>query len=76
MENEAEKIDNLQGNGVLPHVSGSFPSDSEIETAALTYRDKSDNENTNEDTMMIDVHWYDKQEAFTAGVKWFLENYR
>lgn len=60
----------------IPPVSGSFPSDSEIETAALTYRDKSDNENTNEDTMMIDVHWYDKQEAFTAGVKWFLENYR
>jgi hypothetical protein len=57
-------------------VSGSFPSDNEIETAALNYRDKSDDENTNEDTMQIEVHWYDKQEAFTAGVKWFIENYR
>lgn len=57
-------------------ISGSFPSDDEIETAALNYRDKSDDENTNEDTMMIEVHWYDKQEAFTAGVKWFSENYR
>lgn len=57
-------------------VSGSFPSNDEIENAALNYRDKSNDENTNEDTMMIEVHWYDKQEAFTAGVKWFLENYR
>jgi len=57
-------------------VNGSFPSENEIETAALNYRDKSDDENTNEDTMMIEVHWYDKQEAFTAGVKWFIENYR
>ena len=57
-------------------VNGSFPSENEIETAALNYRDKSDDENTNKDTMMIEVHWYDKQEAFTAGVKWFLENYR
>jgi hypothetical protein len=45
-------------------------SDEEIETASLTYRDKSDDENTNEDTMQIEVHWYDKQEAFTAGAKW------
>jgi hypothetical protein len=57
-------------------VNGSFPSDNEIETAALNYRDKSDNENTNEDTMLIEVNWYDKQEAFTAGVKWFIKNYR
>ena len=60
----------------IPDVSGSFPSENEIETAALNYRDKSDDESTNEDTMMVEVHWYDKQEAFTAGVKWFLENYR
>lgn len=46
--------------------------DDDIEIAALTYRDKSDDENTNEDTMQIEVHWYDKQEAFTAGVKWIL----
>lgn len=74
--NENTKIQEPQGNGVLPCVSGSFPSDNEIETAALNYRDKSDDENTNEDTMQIEVHWYDKQEAFTAGVKWFIENYR
>ncbi|ANS04903.1 hypothetical protein [uncultured Mediterranean phage] len=56
-------------------VSGNFPSDDEIETAAIDYRDKSDDENTNEDTMMIETHWYDKQESFITGVKWFLENY-
>ena len=50
------------------------PSDDEIETAAIDYRDKSDDEHTNEDNL-IDVHWYDKQEAFQAGVKWFIENY-
>ena len=50
-------------------VSCSFPSDNDIENAALNYRDKSDDENTNEDIMMIEAHWYDKQEAFTAGVR-------
>ncbi len=45
-----------------------------IETAAIDYRDKSDDENTNEDNL-IDIHWYDKQEAFTAGVKWFIDNH-
>jgi hypothetical protein len=34
MKNEAEKIDNQQGNGVLPYVSGSLPTDKEIETWA------------------------------------------
>jgi hypothetical protein len=51
------------------------PSDDEIETAAIDYRDKSDNENTDEETMLININWYDKQEAFTAGVKWFIKNY-
>ncbi|MDN5292505.1 MAG: hypothetical protein PWQ06_2744 [Anaerophaga sp.] len=71
-----ENISNeAKGNAVLHGVSGSFPSDNEIETAALNYRDKSDDDNTNEDTMEIEVHWYDKQEAFMAGVKWVIENY-
>lgn len=52
---------------------GSFPSADEIETASLNYRDKSDDENTEDD--IIAVNWYDKQEAFTAGVNWFIENY-
>jgi hypothetical protein len=51
------------------------PSDDVIETASIDYRDKSDNENTDKETMMINVNWYDKQEAFQAGVKWFMENY-
>jgi hypothetical protein len=51
------------------------PTADEIETASIDYRDKSDDENTNEETMMIDVHWYDKQEAFQAGAKWFMDNY-
>ena len=51
------------------------PSDDEIETASIDYRDKSDDENTDEETMMISVNWYDKQEAFQAGVKWFMVNY-
>jgi hypothetical protein len=57
-------------------VSGSFPSENEIETAAINYSDKSNDDNTNEDTMEVVVNWYDKQEAFIAGVKWFMENYR
>ena len=51
------------------------PSNDEIETASIDYRDKSDDENTNEETMLININWYDKQEAFQAGVKWFIENY-
>ena len=57
------------------YFSAKLPSDDEIETAAINYRDESDNKYINEDTMMVEVHWYDKQEAFTAGVKWVLENY-
>ena len=34
MKNEAQKIDNQQGNGDLPCVSGSLPTDKEIETWA------------------------------------------
>jgi hypothetical protein len=41
-----------------------------LETAAIDYRDKSDDENTDEETMLINVNWYDKQEAFIAGAKW------
>jgi hypothetical protein len=41
-----------------------------LETAAIDYRDKSDNENTDEETMLINVNWYDKQEAFVQGAKW------
>ena len=51
------------------------PSDDEIETASIDYREVSDEENTDEETMLINVNWYDKQEAFTAGVKWFMHNY-
>jgi hypothetical protein len=50
-----------------------LPTEDEIETAALNYRDKSDDENTDEDTMQIKVHWYDKQKAFISGVKWLLK---
>jgi len=39
----------------------------EIETAALNYRDKSDDKYTDEETMQIETHWYDKQEAFIEG---------
>jgi hypothetical protein len=41
-----------------------------LETASIDYRDKSDDENTDEETMLINVNWYDKQEAFIAGAKW------
>lgn len=50
--------------------------DEDVITAALNYRDKSDDENTNEDTMQIEVHWYDKQEAFASGAKWYREEQR
>ena len=64
--------------GVGPGMAVSFteihiPSEADIETAALNYRDKSDDENTDEDTMQIKVHWYDKQKAFISGVKWLLK---
>jgi hypothetical protein len=41
-----------------------------LETASIDYRDKSDDENTDEETMLINVNWYDKQQAFIAGAKW------
>ena len=41
-----------------------------LETASIDYRDKSDEENTDEETMLININWYDKQEAFQAGAKW------
>jgi hypothetical protein len=67
-ETEARKL--LLG---LLGVSGSLPSKDEIETASIDYREDSD-EYDDED--MIVINWYDKQEAFQAGVKWFIENYR
>jgi len=54
-------------------VSGSFPSEDEIETASIDYREDLDKY---DDEGMIIVNWYDKQDAFQAGVKWFIENYR
>jgi len=47
-----------------------LPTEEDFETAGLNYRDKSDDENTNEDTQMIDVHWYDKQDAYIASAEW------
>ena len=58
------------------YYSAILVSDDEIETAALNYRDESDNKYINEDTLLVETHWYDKQEAFIAGVKWILENHR
>lgn len=58
------------------YYSAILVSDDEIETAALNYRDESDNKYINEDTLLVEIHWYDKQEAFIAGVKWALENHR
>lgn len=54
-----------------PYTNNNFPTDNEIETAALDYRDKSDDENTDEDDN-IKINWYDKQKAFEAGVKWLM----
>ena len=58
------------------YYSAILVSDDEIETAALNYRDESDNKYINEDTLLVETHWYDKQEAFITGVKWALENHR
>lgn len=44
-----------------------------LETASIDYRDKSDNENTDEETMLVNVNWYDKQVAFVEGAKWHQE---
>ncbi|MCP4055601.1 MAG: hypothetical protein GY739_21680 [Mesoflavibacter sp.] len=60
---------------LLHGVSGSLPSEDEIETASLDYREKSDNENMDEDDLNIIVNWWDKQEAFQAGAKW-MAHYR
>jgi hypothetical protein len=40
MKNEAEKIDNQQGNGVLPCVSGLLPSDEEATKMVNEFIDK------------------------------------
>ncbi len=71
MKNEAEKIDNQQGNGVLPCVSGLLPSDSEV-LNEIKRRLKGKRLDT-EDEIRRAV-WY--QNGFEEAIKWLRGNNR
>ena len=75
MKNNNELSDETKNGNLDKPMLAVVPSDDEIETASIDYREVSDEENTDEETMLINVNWYDKQEAFTAGVKWFMQIY-